>query len=148
MPGLGFAEVLFIFVAALLLFGPRRLPEIGRTLGKGLAEFRKASNELKRSLDAEGLEEDLRQTREAIASVDPRRYLSEAMADDTKSGRVARSLRAPPVKKADEEPVAPASDAPPPGAEGAEDEAAPAAVARDEASPRTETPGEPAAADS
>lgn len=50
---LGLSDILFIMVLALLIFGPKRLPEIGRTLGKGLAEFRKASNELKRSLNAE-----------------------------------------------------------------------------------------------
>jgi len=50
---LGFTEIAFILVLALLLFGPKRLPEIGRTLGKGLAEFRRASNELKRSLESE-----------------------------------------------------------------------------------------------
>lgn len=50
---LGFPEILLILVLALLLFGPKRLPEIGRTIGKGLSEFRRASNELKRTLDAE-----------------------------------------------------------------------------------------------
>ena len=53
MLGLGVPEILFILVLALLLFGPKRLPEIGRTLGKGLNEFRKASNELKRTLNTE-----------------------------------------------------------------------------------------------
>lgn len=56
---IGFAELLIIFVAALLLFGPRKLPEIGRAIGKGLGEFRKASNDLKRAFNAEtALEED------------------------------------------------------------------------------------------
>ncbi len=53
MLGLGVPEILFILVLALLLFGPKRLPEIGRTLGKGLNEFRKASNELKRTINTE-----------------------------------------------------------------------------------------------
>jgi TatA/E family protein of Tat protein translocase len=56
---LGVPEILFIFVLALLVFGPKRLPEIGRMVGKGMAEFRKASNELKRTINAEiALEED------------------------------------------------------------------------------------------
>lgn len=56
---LGFQEVLFILVLALLIFGPKRLPEIGRTIGKGMAQFRKASNDLKRSIESEiSLEED------------------------------------------------------------------------------------------
>jgi sec-independent protein translocase protein TatA len=50
---LGFPEMLFILVLALLIFGPKRLPELGRTLGRGLSEFRKASNELKRSINVE-----------------------------------------------------------------------------------------------
>jgi TatA/E family protein of Tat protein translocase len=50
---LGFPELIFILVLALLIFGPKRLPEIGRTVGKGLAEFRKASNDLKRSINTE-----------------------------------------------------------------------------------------------
>lgn len=50
---LGFPEIAFILILALLLFGPRRLPEIGRTVGKSLAEFRKASNDLRRTLENE-----------------------------------------------------------------------------------------------
>jgi TatA/E family protein of Tat protein translocase len=84
-------------VAALLLFGPRRLPELGRTLGKGLAEFRRASAELRRTLDAEGLEQDLRETRETIRSVDPRRYVKEALMSDQAEGRVARGSQAAPA---------------------------------------------------
>ena len=53
MGSLGVPEIAFIFVLALLIFGPKRLPEIGRTVGKGLAEFRKASNDLKRTINAE-----------------------------------------------------------------------------------------------
>ncbi len=67
---LGFPELLFIFFVALLIFGPRKLPEIGRTIGKGLAEFRKASTDLKRSLNAEMIEEELRQS-------DPRKLLQD-----------------------------------------------------------------------
>ncbi|MFL6199215.1 MAG: twin-arginine translocase TatA/TatE family subunit [Thermoanaerobaculia bacterium] len=50
---LGFPELIFILVLALLIFGPKRLPEIGRTIGRGMAEFRKASNELKRTINTE-----------------------------------------------------------------------------------------------
>jgi TatA/E family protein of Tat protein translocase len=46
-------EILFILFLALLIFGPEKLPEIGRMLAKGMAEVRKASNELKRTLNAE-----------------------------------------------------------------------------------------------
>lgn len=53
MGPLGFTEVIFILVLALLLFGPRRLPELGRTIGRGLAEFRRASNELRATIEDE-----------------------------------------------------------------------------------------------
>jgi TatA/E family protein of Tat protein translocase len=49
----GLSEVFFILFLALLIFGPEKLPEIGRKLAKGMAEVRKASNELKRTLNAE-----------------------------------------------------------------------------------------------
>lgn len=49
----GLSELMFIFFLAMLIFGPEKLPEIGRMLAKGMAEVRKASNELKRTLNAE-----------------------------------------------------------------------------------------------
>jgi TatA/E family protein of Tat protein translocase len=53
MGSLGWPEMVFIFVLALLLFGPKKLPELGRTLGKAMTEFRRASNELKATFDRE-----------------------------------------------------------------------------------------------
>ena len=53
MGSLGLPEIAFIFVLALLIFGPKKLPELGRTLGQGMAEFRRATNELKRSINTE-----------------------------------------------------------------------------------------------
>jgi sec-independent protein translocase protein TatA len=50
---IGFPELLVIFVIALIVFGPRKLPELGRSLGKSLAEFKRASNELRNTLDEE-----------------------------------------------------------------------------------------------
>ncbi|MEP7012634.1 MAG: twin-arginine translocase TatA/TatE family subunit [Acidobacteriota bacterium] len=58
---LGVPEIIFILVLALLIFGPKRLPEIGRTVGKGLAEFRRATSEIQRTVNAElALEDDPR----------------------------------------------------------------------------------------
>jgi len=53
MGPLGFTEILVILVLALLLFGPRRLPELGRAVGRGLAEFRRASNDLRATIEDE-----------------------------------------------------------------------------------------------
>ncbi len=50
---LGGTEILVIMVIALLIFGPRKLPELGKSIGKGLSEFKRASNDLKRSLEEE-----------------------------------------------------------------------------------------------
>jgi len=50
--GVGMPELLVILVVALLVLGPKRLPEIARSLGKGMAEFRRASNEFTRTLSA------------------------------------------------------------------------------------------------
>src|SRR2546425_8807203 len=50
---IGGPELLVIFVIALLIFGPRKLSELGRTLGRGVAEFRKAASDLRDTLDAE-----------------------------------------------------------------------------------------------
>jgi TatA/E family protein of Tat protein translocase len=46
-------EMIFIFLLALVLFGPKKLPELGRQLGKALGEFKKASNEFKNQLEME-----------------------------------------------------------------------------------------------
>jgi sec-independent protein translocase protein TatA len=53
MGPIGFPELLVIFVVALIVFGPRKLPELGRSLGKSLQEFKRASNELRNTLDDE-----------------------------------------------------------------------------------------------
>jgi TatA/E family protein of Tat protein translocase len=49
----GMPELILIFVVALLVFGPKKLPEIGKSLGKGLAEFKRASDDLKRTIEDE-----------------------------------------------------------------------------------------------
>jgi Tat protein translocase TatB subunit len=64
---LGGPELLLIFVIALIVFGPRKLPEMGRSLGKMMAEFRRASNDLKRTIESE-VEAD--QMREAASVAD------------------------------------------------------------------------------
>ncbi|MGH6662448.1 MAG: TatA/E family twin arginine-targeting protein translocase, partial [Rhodospirillales bacterium] len=53
MGNIGFPEMIVIFVVALLVFGPKRLPELGKSLGRGLSEFRRASSDLKNSIERE-----------------------------------------------------------------------------------------------
>jgi len=59
---IGWQELVMIFMIALLLFGPRKLPEIGRTIGKALSEFRRASNDLKRTIEEEVATAELQST--------------------------------------------------------------------------------------
>ena len=62
---IGMPELIIIFVIALIIFGPRKLPELGRSLGKSIAEFKRASNELKSTLEEEIRLEEQKQTLEA-----------------------------------------------------------------------------------
>jgi sec-independent protein translocase protein TatB len=50
---LGFPEMMFLFLVALLIFGPKKLPEIGRQVGKAMSEFKRATNDFKAQLDSE-----------------------------------------------------------------------------------------------
>ncbi len=50
---IGMPELLVIFIIALIIFGPRRLPELGKSLGKSIAEFKRASNDLRNTLEEE-----------------------------------------------------------------------------------------------
>jgi sec-independent protein translocase protein TatA len=69
---IGMPELIIIFVIALIIFGPRKLPELGRSLGKSLAEFKRASNELRNTLEEEiRLEEQKPKVEEQKPKVEP-----------------------------------------------------------------------------
>jgi TatA/E family protein of Tat protein translocase len=70
---LGMGELIVIFTIALLIFGPRKLPELGKSLGKSIAEFKKASNELRNTLEEEIRLEEQRESAKipAAASTTP-----------------------------------------------------------------------------
>jgi TatA/E family protein of Tat protein translocase len=65
-PNLGIPELVIILVIALIVFGPRKLPELGRSLGKSIGEFRKASNDLKQTLDDEIRMEEQKEQRAKV----------------------------------------------------------------------------------
>jgi TatA/E family protein of Tat protein translocase len=64
---LGVPEILLIFVVVLIVFGPRRIPEIGRMLGKALGEFRKATDDIKNTIEREVRLEELKSIAPASA---------------------------------------------------------------------------------
>jgi len=66
---IGLPELLLIFVIALLLFGPRKLPDIGKSLGKAMGEFRRASNDLQRSLEEEVAADELKAARREVEEI-------------------------------------------------------------------------------
>jgi TatA/E family protein of Tat protein translocase len=65
---LGVPELLLIFAVILIVFGPRRIPEIGRTLGKALGEFRKATDDLKSTIEREVRIEELKKITPTIVT--------------------------------------------------------------------------------
>jgi TatA/E family protein of Tat protein translocase len=66
---LGLPELLMIFIVALIVFGPRKLPEIGKTLGKALGEFKKASEDLKNTIEREVHVEELKDLKNDLRNV-------------------------------------------------------------------------------
>jgi len=64
---IGMPELIIIFVIALIIFGPRKLPELGRSLGKSLSEFKRASNELKSTLEEEIRMEEQQRPKPTVA---------------------------------------------------------------------------------
>jgi sec-independent protein translocase protein TatB len=104
MFGLGFGEIVIILVLALVLLGPQKLPEVAKQLGKGLRDFKKASDDLKGQFE------------------------QELYADERKAARarIAPPTAAAPVPAAAPQPVPPASAANVPGLDAALAEAEPA----------------------
>jgi sec-independent protein translocase protein TatA len=79
---IGMPELLIIFVIALIIFGPRKLPELGRSLGKSINEFKRASNELKNTLDEEIRIEEQRSSEKQRAPEPARPQSAGAHEDD------------------------------------------------------------------
>lgn len=85
MGPLGVPELLFILVLALLIFGPRKLPEIGKTLGRAMGEFRRATTDLKRSINTEIALEDEKSIRPEPAAEEPAASPAESSEPDSEA---------------------------------------------------------------
>ena len=100
---LGMPELVIIFVIALIVFGPRKLPELGKSLGKSLAEFKRASNELRNSLEEEiRVEEERERAKAAPAPVAATAVgVTRRAVTGTASGRTLgrRTLRSRPGRR-------------------------------------------------
>lgn len=66
---IGMPELLVIFLIALIVIGPKKLPDIGRAIGKGIAEFRKATQEIKESVELNEEELDIETPEETVDSI-------------------------------------------------------------------------------
>src|SRR5581483_9094023 len=90
-----FGDSIFIFLLALVLFGPKKLPEIGRTIGKLLAEFRRASNEFKFQIQDElrNMEEDER--RKKLAEAQAQKTADSPAAEETSAASTNLSILPP-----------------------------------------------------
>src|SRR6476661_7586239 len=101
---LGGPEIFLILVVALIVFGPRRLPEIGKSMGKMLAEFRKASNDFKRTIEDE-LEAD--NSRESQPAPTPAPEATAPVPDVAAAGVTASATADATATDATAAPVAP-----------------------------------------
>lgn len=68
---IGVPELIIILTIALIIFGPRKLPELGRSLGRSLSEFKRASNELRATLDEEIRADEHRQSDQVRPTTSP-----------------------------------------------------------------------------
>lgn len=109
---LSFTEIFFIMVLALLIFGPKRLPEIGRTIGKAIGEFRRASSDFKRSVEVElSMDEERAAERPSRPQAPRLGAAREAAADETGEPVSRGSLQDRDEERTSEEAESPA-DAP------------------------------------
>jgi TatA/E family protein of Tat protein translocase len=67
MFGVGMPELIVIFVIALIVIGPKKLPDLARALGRGMAEFRKATEEVRANLNIGDVEEEIKGMEEELA---------------------------------------------------------------------------------
>jgi TatA/E family protein of Tat protein translocase len=114
---LGMGEMIFLVVIALLLFGPKKLPEIGRTIGKAMSEFKRASQEFQSQLNDEvrqlEIESELKELKE-LGSIRP----AEGSTSRTPQGSESDTAPAPASSDPSIEPLVEPMSEPQPGKQG------------------------------
>jgi len=96
---IGMPELILIFVVALLVFGPKKLPELGKSLGRGLAEFKKASDDLKKTIEDE-IEQGKKEAGEVKQNVMEVRRSLEAVPPPAPEASVPRTEPGAPIRPA------------------------------------------------
>jgi TatA/E family protein of Tat protein translocase len=98
---IGMPELILIFIVALLFFGPKKLPEIGKSIGKGLAEFKRASDDLKKTI-----EQEMEQAKSEVSAV--KNTISQAATGPRPVETAPAPATDPPAAEADSQPIHPA----------------------------------------
>lgn len=119
MFGLGFGEILLIMVVALIVFGPDRLPDIARTLGRTMAEFRRAMDEMRYEFSASQMDRPQSPAQQSPSQSSP----------VTPAGSTAAALEQPRTDPLTEQPV------PQSGVSAESSEQAPVAPSEDSVKP-------------
>ena len=102
---IGMPELIIIMVIALIIFGPRKLPELGRSLGRSLGEFKKASNELRSTLEEEIRVEEQREQRASMKAEQDSAIAAAAPPSSASSATPPPTASAPSVSRPAEETV-------------------------------------------